>query len=198
MVRKLVLAGLMALATSAAWGTSVTAVTVTPDSGNTFNNGGLYTLGFEFSISGPVTVDSLGYFSPSILLESHDVGIYTTGGTLLASATVTAADTLVGNFTFQSISPLNLAAGNYIIAGTSGATDLYAFNPTTVSFMAGMTFVESRYNSGASLAFPANPDIGVGYFGPNFTVSSAPEPSSILLLTSSLLLGLGVKRMKKS
>jgi hypothetical protein len=74
-------AGLLCCASTLVWGGP--AILLTPVPTDTFNNGNGYSLGYEFNLSQAVTVDSLGFFTDTTLAESHQVGIYNNGGTLL-------------------------------------------------------------------------------------------------------------------
>lgn len=171
----------------AAWGDSF-AVSLTPDPANVFNNGIQYSLGFRFTLSQAITVNALGYFADSGLTESHAVGIFNTGGSLLVSTTVTGADPLTSDFRYHSISPFALAVGTYVISGVTGSTDPYTFGPTAFSTAPGVTFNNSEFIQSTSLAFPDSTDSLTAYFGPNFEfgtpVGSVPEPSSWLLLAT--------------
>ena len=140
------------------------AVTITPDPGNTFNNGlGPYVLGYEFQANANITVTQLGYFVDSTLTESHDVGLYdATTMNLLASTTVVNGDTMVANFAYNAISGVTLTAGNdYVIVATSGLTDSYTFNPAR-SLSSFITFVQSAFASASSLQFPDFPGDNLG------------------------------------
>jgi hypothetical protein len=163
------------------------AVTITPDPASTFNNGFGYSLGYEFLANSNVTVTQLGYFVDTTLTESHEVGLYTDTGTLLASTTIVNGDVMVANFAYNPITAVTLTAGqDYVIMGTSGFTDPYTFNPTSFSTDPSISFVQSAYNfdAGSGLNFPDTFDPTVtGYFGPNFMIvsSSIPEPSTLTL-----------------
>lgn len=115
---------------------------------------GSFSLGFEFTASGPAVVSALGFFNdPSFnpaspfgsvtlnpapmgsraFANSHAVGLYQVVGgvgTLLASATVTSAGVKNGDFLYQSLTtPVLLAAGgDYVLAGVTGPTDPYVFD----------------------------------------------------------------------
>lgn len=173
------------------------ALTLTPDSDNTFNNGAGYAIGYEFQANANITVTQLGYFVASTLTESHEVGLYdATTMTLLASTTVANGDMMAANFAYSAISEVTLTAGNdYVIVGTSGFTDDYTFNPTAFSTDSAITFVQSAYAQGNTLQFPSFPGDGaIGYFGPNFlfTGGSVPEPSSLVLASLAAVAGLSV------
>ena len=84
-----------------------------------------YTLGWEFDVTTPITVASVGWFdSGSGLSASHPVGIYNSSGVLLASETVVADDPLVSSvapqpgagFRYHPLAaPLALGVGTYRI-----------------------------------------------------------------------------------
>jgi hypothetical protein len=169
------------------------AVTIVPDPNNTFNNfPPSYSFGYEFLANSDMTVTQLGYFADTELTETHVVGIYTASGTLLASTTVTNADSLTDFFRYSAIAPLVLTAGQeYVIAGTSGVIDPYAFTPTSFSFDPSLTFVTDLFDESSSLIFPTSSSGVVGYFGPNFQFTSAvPEPSTLLLGSIAAIGGL--------
>ena len=73
------------------------------------------TYGWSFTLSSTITVTDLGYFDfgGNGLNDAHDVGIWTSTGTLMVSATVPAgtAGTLVGRF------PLCSGFANFARAG---------------------------------------------------------------------------------
>jgi hypothetical protein len=145
------------------------AMAVTADPLNTFNDHLGYSLGYEFKMSSTQTVSQLGYFDNGLITESHSVGIYAAGGTLLISATVSSTDPLTANFRYHSIAPITLTAGQtYFIAGVSGIVDDYAFTPIAFSSDPSVKFVSSAYVQSTTLAFPKAIDGQIGYFGPQF------------------------------
>src|SRR5262245_29379387 len=75
--------------------------------------------GWSFAVIGPIEIVSLGVWDEGSdgLLESHEVGLWTGGGTLLTSILVTNAATAVGStgpgrWLFAPIAPLVLSPGN--------------------------------------------------------------------------------------
>src|SRR5579884_1742390 len=141
-----------AKAQTAAIGFTSGAVGAEDDAWDTFSPG--YNLGFQFNVTTPITVTSLGYFNdPSYVVPTnqgygltsvyltppptgsytyssdHPVGIYDLTGDLLASATVTSASTANGDFLYTDLtSPVNLGDGSYIIAGLTGLYDPYVYD----------------------------------------------------------------------
>jgi hypothetical protein len=193
-----VLLSLLALAPGVNARADVVALSITPNPNNTFNNGSGYSLGYEFHANSNMTVTQVGYFANPGLTETHNIGIYTAGGTLVTASTVTSADPLTVNFRYHALaSSVTLTAGqDYFIMGSSGVVDPYTFTPTAISTNAALTFLQSGFALGNSLAFPTVlNDISNGYFGPNFqftTAASVPEPSTLTLCGLTAISGLAV------
>ena len=72
------------------------------------------TWGARLTVGGQdLTVTSLGAYQPPgrSYAETHPVGIWDSGGGLLASATVTSSSPQVGDWRFETITPLTLTSG---------------------------------------------------------------------------------------
>jgi len=202
----LVLASVSVLAASPRAGAD-TAVSLTPDPGQVST--GDWSLGFLFSVNSAINVTQLGFFDDNGdgLASSHDVGIYTTSGSLLVSATVSTSDPLDGLFRYVGISPLSLTAGQqYIIAASTGPDtptnpgDPFVYNPLAFSTAPEITFIEARFIASPALAFPVDSQASEGYFGPNFKFEAAaavPEPSAFFSAATAGLVGLGVARRRR-
>ncbi|MEO8142341.1 MAG: PEPxxWA-CTERM sorting domain-containing protein [Sphingomicrobium sp.] len=161
-----------------------------------------FTLGYSFTLSEATTINALGYWA-SGTLTSHQVAIWDLGGTLLTSGTVTAADTLLGHYRYDSIAPLVLGAGSYVIGGqfTSGdfPTDL-----SGVTNAANYGWTQDRY-AGGGFAFPTSTS-GGGYGQNgiaivNFSVvqnAAVPEPATwAMMLIGFGGIGASLRRRKR-
>jgi hypothetical protein len=157
----------------------------------------LQTLGWQFNLANTRSVTSLGLFDIGFngFSESHQVGIWTTSGTLLASATVTNASTAVastsseGRWMFTALgSVLTLGPGSYIVgADYFTNADRVMTGVESLSGDPDVSFVDGRFteNPTAGFDFPdATFSTSGGHFGPNFQLASTtvPEPSSLALI----------------
>lgn len=167
------------------------------------------TIGWAFTVlpTYSFNVTALDFIDPNgaSLGSSHQVGIWTSSGTLLASATlptgVPAATTGSGNATFASaaISTLVLGPGSYVIGGTTDAPDkqFTGVSYTTFTLAPGLSIgTQALTASGAGLVFPGNGTVFSDYqfFSPNFEFttgtpgSGVPEPASLLAAAGGLAL----------
>src|SRR5262245_15720714 len=112
MRRLLYAAALCALAAARPARADTLGLTFTGGNPNTDTNDTM--AGWRFSTNSPVTVTGLGFWDQggNGLVASHQVGIWTDGGTLVASGTVAAgtADPLDNGFRVATIAPVALSA----------------------------------------------------------------------------------------
>jgi hypothetical protein len=168
------------------------------------------TAGWDFTVSGgSISVTNLGVFDSGQtgLIDSHQVGIWNSSGTLLVSGTVPAgtAGTLVNQFFYVSVPTTVLGPGTYDIGALYNAypssTDDYLADASNFQTAAGITFNWAEYTPAPSLSDPNSIPATFfynGIFGPNFEFSAAtavPEPCTMLLIGSGLV-GLAVSRKK--
>lgn len=139
-----------------------------------------HSLGWSFHVSSPVTVTALGYNDYGFS-SAHNVGIYSSGATLLASAVVTGGSTLDSGYRYTSIASLLLGIGDYFIVGTTlGYGDGWIYEGT-VATIGAISYTGSYYTSGTggTLAFPSTFASTREYMLVNFQVASGvPEPAT--------------------
>lgn len=154
---------------------------------------GTSTRGYFFDITSPVTVSGLSFFDNNGdgLMESHDVGLWNSAGTLLASVTVPAGTAAPldssGLFRYVALSSsvtLPVATG-YVVGGVTAAfsADEVFVHQTGMTMAPGVSYSISAFSTGGSLllTFPSSVDFASGGIsGGSFGV--VPEPSTLALL----------------
>lgn len=152
------------------------------------------TMGMEFTPSVDILVTDLGVFdggSDGAGLETdRAVGLWTSGGSLLASVTVTGADPLMSGFRFAAIIPVALAADATYIVGAHyphalSGDKLFGTSPTADPLIAlGNT---TRFVFGSTLTFPTETN---DFFRTTanllFTQQQIPEPATLTLFVIAL------------
>jgi hypothetical protein len=176
---------------------------VTVSNPNVFTDGdGPWTLGFSFTATQNLTVTALGAFDylGNGFIDAHQVGIWDSNGTLLASTSLSSLNPLLNGFRYADIAGLSLASGNSYTIGASnfGVNDAYAYN-STITPSAGITYDSARYLHGAALINPITTGTSGGYFGANFLISSAvPEPGTwAMMLIGFGGMGVALRRGRK-
>jgi hypothetical protein len=146
------------------------------------------TAGIRFSPNENIVVTEVGVFdsrSPG-LVDSHDIGLWTDTGTLLASTTVPAGtgSPLIEGFHFVAISPVLLTGGDTYRLGAFYPTfsDAHISN-VTFTTASEIVLDQSSYAGhgiGGSLTFPARPGNAGGDATVNFffrPVNAPPDCS---------------------
>ena len=161
-----------------------------------------FVCGFEFTPTTNITVVALGQYDQAGngLAGSPAVGLWTLGGTLLASATVPSGTvaTLSNGVRYVSIAPLALTAGVHYVIGSAAGPDGADYTAVLVDFAPEITPITGRFIAGTSLAFPPNLDSRL-FVGPSFEFDAAatavPEPASMFLLGTGIV-GIGARRWR--
>ncbi|MBN9418161.1 MAG: DUF4082 domain-containing protein [Candidatus Eremiobacteraeota bacterium] len=165
--------------------------------------------GWEFTTNSDISVTALSIYDAGLdgLAEAHNVGIFNSSGTLLASVIIPSGTTagLVNEFRSVAISPLTLLAGQtFRIAATYNIVGDPYLNGSGSSFLAdpAITYVTSYTETSSTLTYPTvNP--GNARIGPNFEFNllavGAPEINGLCLagmMSSMVLLGLVERRRR--
>ena len=198
-VISLVLEGLCFIASASVLLDITSNGTITSDpNGNTF--------GWSFSVgSQNVSIAAIGIWDKDGdgLSNEHAVGLWTSGGTLMGSATIKSglASVLIGGFRYENLpSPVTLLSGSTYYLGalypTSG-DELVQFSGT-YTYDSLITYDTSRYSTADSLSFPSQNFTLAGVVGPNAMTTVVPEPQGIYSVVCIGLLGLAFQRWKKN
>ena len=179
-------------------------------------------LGYSFTVNTPIDVTALGLYDyngtqgAGSFSSPHDVTIWNSSGTIVASAHMAAWFQCAGysgcdawgpdGFRYKSLgSPVLLNAGTYIIGAQNGDSVSYYTDPFLAKAGvynngAAVTYGESLLNFSGPFNEPnTHYNDDAGYFGPNFQFEAAvPLPGSLALFVSALgVIGMIVKQNKK-
>lgn len=157
--------------------------------------------GWEFDVLNPIEITGLGMFEYDTLhADGHEVGIYNSSGTLLASATVMPSDPKTGFFRFTSlVTPITLSPGSGYRIAAASREEFYAYGltdpPTGFVVDSRLRYVQNRYADSNVLKNPnyVDPNTAYGWWGPNMLLRDpagdpVPEPAFLQL---PVLAGLG-------
>jgi hypothetical protein len=203
-LKRIVFASLLALGFGATLQAQAAAINLTTP--GTEYSGGLYTLGFAFTVNSNSTITSLGVYDSGAdgLNSRGEVGLWDTAGNLLASTTVPAGTVgeLDGLFRYVNISGFNLIAGTQYIIGaftTDLASSLGTGQGGTGSIDANVNVIVDRFsNFNSTFSFPdtSNGLAGGAWLGANFRTGTVPEPGTLALLGLGLA-GFAAARRRK-
>lgn len=175
---------------------------VSISSNNTALSGSDATVGWTFSISRTLWVDSIGFFDQGQdgLNESHQVGLWNSSGTLLASAVINNSNVLVDGFRYSALgSLLTLGPGTYTLAAfvRANSPDRVAVSAVYTA-LPGVTYLDDRIIFSPTFQQPTGPNSFAhpSYFSANLNV--VPEldalSSTAPLAFAGLLLLIGRTR----
>lgn len=155
------------------------------------------TVGWEFTLSSPVTVTSLGFydFDDDGLVNDHDVSIWDSSANVVVSASVTTSGWSDAGYFWESVTPVTLSAGTYRIGAAIYGDDYYYSGASSVITATPVTYSGGVYAVG-SFDYPDNLSSNNGRFGPNFTFTAVPEPATMLLLGTGLAVLTALRREK--
>ena len=169
-----------------------------PGTGDLFS-GDSVTVGNLFQVGAmPLTVTALGLFDSGTpgFSQSHSVGLWTTGGTLLAEVNFSPGLNGFSENGFQYLNlanPVVLQSGvDYILGASypSGTSDLCYANDTLQyeTWSSAVTYINSRYTAnGAGFIFPPDTIGGLSYVGANLEYSIPDESTTLILLLCSVV-----------
>lgn len=156
------------------------------EQGSNFNQDE-YSLGWKFTTNQSITVTALGFYDADKdgLAVSHPVGIYDSQCQLLASATVTPQDMLLGYFRYHLLTaPIVLQAGQtFLIAGLTTKPDKYLLNPPTLNADPSINFggfaIFGNTQRTTTLQCPNGTQSATtrGDFGPSFLIGGGTIPN---------------------
>jgi hypothetical protein len=166
-----------------------------------------FTVGWTFTTASNISITSLGVLDIANH-NAHNVGLWSASGTLLASQNVTLQSPSYTSpqgsaFRFESIQPVTLMAGNSYTIGAEYTPELY-LDFYTYSLRAG-SVVNSCIRYGSAVQGPNNTGLvfpstvvadKTGFFGPNFLFEPVPEPRTVYLLATGLVI-LGFRFRRK-
>jgi hypothetical protein len=147
--------------------------------------------GWQFNVLTAFNVTHLGFYDVGGdgFVESHEVGIWTEAGLLLASAVVNPSATLEADlFRYVSIVPVALGVGTYRVGGFRTIADDSRSPVGLFSTAPQIAFLDSAFTEGGGFVFPSvTGGATPGIFGPSFKLEVAvPEPASVTLCLLAL------------
>jgi hypothetical protein len=142
------------------------------------------TLGFDFTVHSALLVTHLGIFDQNAngLGASHQVGLWTNTGSLLAQVTIPSgtAATLDDSFRYLALdTSVLLNPGVYVVGARMDGFEIYAQKATIENLTGLVSYGTSRlHNADTSFTYPekVNPfGDNAAYFGPNLKVEAVSQ-----------------------
>jgi hypothetical protein len=159
----------------------------TGTTGGTWDYPGGGNIGTEFLVNTNFSVTSLGIFDDNGLTESHTIGLFTSSGTLLASVTIAPGGTK-GQYDWVNLAaPILLSANtSYVLSAQYSTGNDYFLDTATIG--SPFTVEKQLTQDGPTFQFPTDVfnGSGNGWFGPNLSGNTVPEPSTLLLMGMGL------------
>jgi hypothetical protein len=155
------------------------------------------TIGWSFTVNTALQVSDLSWYDPTGTNPiDHNLAIWDNNGNIVASgcAGPGCGSSWVGGFWVTAINAA-LAPGNYVIGGYifANGNDAFTLGNPTITTDPRITYGESRFNVSGMLTEPTNTCCGNGFFGPDFSAATVPEPASMTLVG----LGIGITALRK-
>lgn len=133
-------------------------------------------IGWRFSVTEPMEVSDLGVWNADQTggIESpHEVGIWDGSQNLMVSVVVDPTGTVVDDWIYGPVTPVNLMPGETYTIGamyTGDDNDYYISSASSMTTDPAVTWLSSVYPSEGSLGFvyPELETPTFGRFGPNF------------------------------
>jgi hypothetical protein len=167
--------GVLASLASVAEAVPVAAISISNQTGSTTGTTPV-TFGWSFTTTGDLLVMQLGLFDSGSdgLVDEHAIGIWNSGGTLVASGNVGSGSsvTLVDRFRYVDIADILLPTGTYTIGAlflTGNDPLIFRSGATGFASAPFITFAGNRFGFGPGLGLPTlTTGTDPSYFGPNF------------------------------
>ncbi|HSW05446.1 DUF4082 domain-containing protein [Aquabacterium sp.] len=179
-----------------------------------FTGSGIYfgdapvTVGFIFTAQQAMPLSALGFYDHQQdgLNQAHELALFSSSGTLLATATVAAGTSapLIGEYRYATLGSTFMlqADTQYVLAAQTEATDGYRFASAplpTLTVDPRITIGNSAgvYHYGPSLVFPQTVLYDI-YASPNMLLPAVPEPGTWALMLAGVAAVAGLVRRRRA